>query len=60
MVLSISNEKIDKSEGLLLLTAIKRNISFLSIGELRNVMALAFHDPKTAKNTRLSKAKHVI
>ena len=51
------NEKVIKAEGLLLLTAIKCNISFSSIGELSKIMPITFYDFKTAKNIKFSVAK---
>ena len=56
-MLSTFKEKIVKSERLLLLTAVKCNISFLSIGELSKIMLVSFHDFKTAKNIELSEIK---
>ena len=51
------SEKIIRSEGLLLLTAIKCNISFSSIGEINKNMPVAFHNSKIAKNIKLLEAK---
>ena len=56
-MLSTFKEKIIKSEGFLLLTAIKWNISSSSIGELSKIMSVAFHDSKTAVSIELSEAK---
>ena len=44
-MLSAFNEII-KSEGLLLLTAVKCNVSFLFIGELSKIMHLHFMIPR--------------
>ena len=44
---TFNEKKIILSGGLSLLTAIKCNISFLSIGELSKILPIAFHDSKT-------------
>ena len=56
-MLSTFNEIIIKSEGLLFLTAIKCNVLFSSVNDLSKIMLVAFHESKTAKNTKLSDAK---
>ena len=53
----MDKKKIVKSEGLLLITAIKCNISFSFIGELSKIMPVAFHDFSISKNIKFSEAK---